>query len=239
MLHEGRYLEALRFVRQSTANFFQPLFTPDTLKEALPSVRYVMSYFELTRLFSREPMEWSASQWHNSAASWHQMMGGLNGWFSLITVSLIVIGAVRKSINAIGPVVLLLLALFISMQSQSHEMRYWLVVPIVSYYLLARALTAGWYRRAVLATPIVFLAVFVSSKEARDLSVFTLGQGLLDVQPDIEQFWASHRVNTSENPYCIPDYATKPWLTNALYLYFHGPHLREFFVRACRNNDPN
>ncbi|HXL84760.1 MAG TPA: hypothetical protein VN989_11675 [Casimicrobiaceae bacterium] len=238
LLSSGQIMAALELLRQSTADNFQLVFTPDGLKSSSSTTRYVASYFEFTRLLTPEAMMWNSSQWHGSVKSLHQMMGGLNGSLSLACLVLLIVGVLLRQVSAIGFLCLLALAALISTQAQSHEMRYWLVVPIASYVLLVMGASNRWYRRLVFVVPCLFLAMFAASDSARKTSAFGFQRALLDDVPEIEEFWSSHAPNTRDAPYCIPKYAQMPSLTDALYLYFNGPTMREFYVIPCRESGP-
>ena len=239
LIRDFRFQEAFIFLQKSVDSTFKTLFTPEQIINKPQFIKYFISYFELNRLFTDEPFIRTSSQWHETAKSLHQMMGGLNGLLAASSVFLLMVGFFYGLIDWVGIVILIGLAGIISVQSQSHEMRYWLVVPFLSYYLIC-SVPINSSKKVIkfnILSIIVAVMFFISmlfTKTNLGYSHITLEEALLNRQPDIEKFWNTHSPNTPNNQYCIPDYYTKPWLTEVLYLYFNGPTLNNFYVKDCR-----
>lgn len=236
LITDFNLIDAISYLKSSVAAFFKPLFTPSQLMGQSHSTLYFISYFELTRLFTDQPMVWSSSQWHGGAESLHQMMGGLNGLLSLSCLILLVIAMLTKQMGIFPFIYLFSLAVLLSMQQQSHEMRYWLVVPMVSFFLLVRYARDTWFRLVVAGVPVIFMGLLFYGSILGANSIFTLNESLFQMQPDIKIFWNTHNKNSSDDPYCIPYYKTKPWLTDPLSIYFSGPNFSEFYVKSCPEN---
>lgn len=213
-------------------HFFHPAVQPDGLREVPMLVRYVLSFFELTRLMTAEPMRWSFSMWQGGSASLHQMMGGLNGLYMAALVGCFAYLRRWRKISGREVALWVGLALIASSVSQSHEMRYGLYVPLILLYFCVRE--EAFLPRRLLPTIVgVALLIVGLSSAARDANLMNVNHPLLDTHTRIESFWAEQAAMPTQGFACIPDTATAWQNADPLGVYFTGPHLREYQVKLC------
>jgi hypothetical protein len=124
---------------------------------------FVASVFELTRLFAEQKMEWTRDQWGGGPDSPHQRMGGWNGYtMLLLTVGLLyAYGKAHMPKNIFWFFVGL--TVIVSLLPQSHELRYWIFLPMIGFYLLCSYLSHAHVMRYVLNIGVMACALVVLS----------------------------------------------------------------------------
>lgn len=190
-------------------------------------VRFLASALEWNRFHSGERFYWSLDQGAHAdpARSPHHRLGGWFPW----TLAALVLGAWRarragklpaSAQLAFGAAVALVACL-----PQSHELRYWLFVPLSLAIATALGLAADVERPArALRAALVAGAAFV---------LFVTHPFALDPRPPDElappkavAFWAAQRAHPRPEPVRICD-------VNPEGIFYAGPHFREYRVVAC------
>ena len=190
-------------------------------------VRFAASALEWSRFYSGERFSWSLDQSARAdpARSPHHRLGG---WFPF-TLAALALGAFRAwrlgrlpraARWAFAGSVLLVACL-----PQSHELRYWLFVPLSLAVATARGLADDVARPArALRAMLLLGAAFV---------LFMTRPFELDARPPDQlapphavAFWAAQRAHPSAGPIKVCD-------VNPEGIFYAGPHFREFPVVAC------
>jgi len=99
--------------------------------------RFIWSFFELTRLMTDKPMYWIMGQY--AAGSPNHRMGGFDGVTMAAGTVIIAVGAWREKALRFSALLLLGLVIVTAFTMESHEMRYFMYIPIVMMPLVARS----------------------------------------------------------------------------------------------------
>ncbi len=201
-----------------------PRNTPNYLREASPPLRYVHSAFELNRLVEWRKFFWTFDQYHlGDKINNHQRMGG---WF--FATFMLLFAAFFASVRS-GAVPMFPAAIFFAATAavgflpQSHELRYWLFVPVSLAMFTGLGLDALSPRlRAGLRVGFALLAIYVVAKTAT---------WSIDLSPP-ESFAPDEARAYWENP-------ARPLLVCDRVpqtIYWAGPTFKEFPVEACYSN---
>lgn len=200
--------------------------TPEYLKNRSNSFRFFSSAFELSRLQPFEPMPWNLGQDAIDTSSPHFRQGG---WFWLTSLILVAFSAGVIVLGAGTPRMIgFLLAVLIFQSStmpQSHELRYWIFIPICLVLYL-------------------FFYQSVLPKGAQRVLLLSLGLAAAWVVPKTVVFGGIHPTSP---PDCAPPAARTYWKTcppasgirqtictlDPFMLYWAGPTFSECAVKGC------
>lgn len=112
--------------------------TPKTLFEYPNTIKFLLSSLELTRLDLSQKMNWSIDQYAKGGTSnINHRMGGWNILIGLLWI--FIIFQYRKNIVNSWPFITMIL--IVSILPQSHELRYWLFIPLVLSLLITRMIS--------------------------------------------------------------------------------------------------
>jgi hypothetical protein len=219
---------------ESPSSYFNAVVMPKMFAHTPSPLRYLISFFELTRFVTPEPLRWSFSMWHGGPDSPHQMMGGLNGAYMAAAVGVLIYLIVRGHIPKKMAWILAAMTAIASILPQSYEMRYGMYVPLTILFLVLRYST-GALRNMFCG--VILIALFCVYNYHGPSYVFRGNEQLIDGRPAIAEFWKSQAGKPDEGPAtCIPD-TEKSWsLADPLGIYFTGPKLNNYHVRACRSD---
>ena len=190
-------------------------------------VRFLASALEWNRFHSGERFYWSLDQsaYADPARSPHHRLGGWFPW----TLALLALGAARARragrLTATAQVAFAGSVALVSFLPQSHELRYWLFVPLGLAVATALGLAAEVERPArLLRAGLLAGAAFV---------LFVTRPFSLDPRPPdalaparAVAFWAEQSARPQPEPVRICD-------VNPDGIFFAGPHFREYRVTAC------
>jgi hypothetical protein len=195
------------------------------LADAPRPVRFAASALEWNRFHSGERFYWSldASAHADNARSPHHRLGGWFPW-TLAALALGAVGALRRglvprSAQAAFAVSLVLVAVL----PQSHELRYWLFIPLALAIATARALAGERPPRAV--PPMLVAGALFVLWSVRPFSIDArLPEEL--APRDARAFWAAQAAHPTPGPIRVCD-------VNPDGIFYAGPHFREYEVIAC------
>jgi hypothetical protein len=190
-------------------------------------VRFLASAVEWNRFHSGERFAWSIDQSAHSAParSPHHRLGGWFPW----TLAALLLGALRARRSGKLPVTAQIAfaasVALVSLLPQSHELRYWLFVPLGLAVATALGLASDVGRPArVLRGSLVLGAAFV---------LFVTRPFALDSRPPAafapakaRAFWAVQAAHPSPAPVRVCD-------VNPDGIFYAGPTFREYPVIAC------
>ncbi len=206
------------------------LNTPHWLHDASRPERFVVSAFELHRLHGVESFHWSLDQTGllDPTRSVHNRLGG---WF-FVTLAALLAGAAaalaRRRISGVEAAAFALALAVVAALPQSHELRYWLFIPITLAAWTARGL-AGAARGAragrallgpVFATSAlwVLLALDPFRLDTRPAEAFAPAEALA--------FWRAHAPDPEGAPIRVCGQIPRA-------IFWSGPTFREYRVEAC------
>jgi hypothetical protein len=200
---------------------------PVWLADQPRAVRFLASALEWSRFHSGERFVWSLDQGARAdpARSPHHRLGGWFAW----TLAGLSLGALRArragKLPAGAQVAFAVSVALIACLPQSHELRYWLFVPVGLAVATALGLAADVTRPArVVRAMVVLGAAFV---------LFMTRPFELDTRPPeafapakAVAFWAAQRAHPQPEPVRICD-------VNPDGIFYAGPRFREYRVTAC------
>jgi hypothetical protein len=200
---------------------------PRWLADEPRPVRFLASATEWSRLRSGERFAWTLDQSStgDSVRSPHHRLGGWFPW-TLAALSLGAFRAVRRRlVPRSAQLAFALATVLIACLPQSHELRYWLFVPLGLAVATARALAdESLGRQLGLRAALCAGAAFV---------LLMTHPFRLDARPPAElappravAFWAEQRARPSSAPVRVCD-------VNPNGIFYSGPTFREFDVVAC------
>ncbi|HTO69395.1 MAG TPA: hypothetical protein VMR31_05990 [Myxococcota bacterium] len=200
---------------------------PSWLADEPRPVRFVASALELNRFFDGDRFAWTLDQSAQAdpVRSPHHRMGGWF-WWTFLALSFGAARALRAglvpraALAAFAPAVLAVAVL-----PQSHELRYWLFIPLLLAVATARALAApelgsqrGMRAALVLAAAVVLVVVHPFAYDARAPA---------ELAPEAAKaFWAAQRAAPKPEPVRVCN-------VNPNGIFWAGPDFREFRVEAC------
>lgn len=190
-------------------------------------VRFLASALEWNRFHSGERFAWSLDQSAHAdlARSPHHRLGGWFPW----TLAALALGASRArragKLSTTAQVTFALAVLLVACLPQSHELRYWLFVPLGLAIATALGLAPDVARPArLLRAALVAGAAFV---------LFVTRPFALDARPPealapakAVAFWAEQSARPRPEPVRICD-------VNPDGIFYAGPSFREYRVVAC------
>lgn len=200
--------------------------TPAYLRENAAPTAFLHSVLELNRLKSAEPYRWWLDQ---SAAdgeqSPHHRMGGWN--YVTVILMLACWGiSIRKKLLPVAPTVLFFaLGVTIAFIPQSHELRYWLFIPLVSALVVGRVLASGSFRY-LLPLKLLLLLAAAYVVGTTDLLSLDLREAATYAPAEAVSFWEEQKVNADKVPRTICGKMPNT-------VFWAGPTFNEFPVRAC------
>ncbi len=213
-----------------------PAVHPEMFAGTPRPLMYLVSFFELTRFMTSEPMRWTFTMWHGGPSSPHQMMGGLNGAYMAALVAFFAYLIFRRKISKAAILIWISSAALASVLVQSYEMRYGIYIPMMLIVLLVREAppnTLPVLKTVILAA----LVVAIYKVGYYEPKLFDPNKSLLSAQKAIPAFWESQArkpVSQREGYTCIPG-TDKNWgFADPLGIYFTGPDLKSYKVKACR-----
>jgi hypothetical protein len=200
---------------------------PVWLADRSRPVRFLASLAEWSRFHSGERFYWSIDQSAHAdpTRSPHHRLGGWFPW----TMAALAFGALRArragKLSATAQVTFAASVVLIACLPQSHELRYWLFVPLGLAIATALGLAADVAGRArALKTALVVGAAVV---------LFVTRPFELDSRPPealapakAVAFWAEQRAHPRPEPVRICD-------VNPDGIFYAGPHFREFRIVSC------
>lgn len=143
------YPYPIPFVSQlpNTVNFdrIATRFMPPWMMPLPQSLRFVISFLELSRLnFSAPQMIWANAGWQpGELKNFHYQLGGMSMFSMLLLLPATFIAYRKRLVPKATAIVFVLSVAVISTLSQSHEMRYWLFIPLVLCVFFSRLMTAA------------------------------------------------------------------------------------------------
>ncbi|MBI1214686.1 MAG: hypothetical protein GC185_02575 [Alphaproteobacteria bacterium] len=168
--------------------------------------RFFASFFELTRLMTDKPMNWVQGAF--DYGSIHHRMGGYNGVTMAIGCAAIGAGAYLYKNLRFAALLLLGLTFMTSFIAESHELRYFMFIPLVMMTLVARICA----REGRLPSNVQYVLLPIAFVSPLFLSgqIFS-GPRLHDMIPPVyTAYWkrldgyiAKHGV--PDRPFCRPD----------------------------------
>jgi hypothetical protein len=190
-------------------------------------VRFLASALEWNRFHSGERFYWSLDQSARAdpARSPHHRLGGWFPW----TLAALALGAARArragKLSTTAQVTFAASIALVAFLPQSHELRYWLFIPLGLAIATALGLAADVARPArVLRAALVVGAAFV---------LFVTRPFALDPRPPealapakAVAFWAEQTAHPQPEPVHICD-------VNPEGIFYAGPHFREYRVVGC------
>ncbi|HXZ84935.1 MAG TPA: hypothetical protein VEI82_05550 [Myxococcota bacterium] len=200
---------------------------PVWLADAPRAERFLVSALELSRFRSGERFEWTIDQSAQADASRspHHRLGGWFWW----TVAALALGSLRAVRARLVPrsaqLAFALSIAVVALLPQSHELRYWLFIPLVLAQAAALALASpalGPQRglRAGLCAGAAFV-LFATRPFAID------ARPPAELAPERAQaFWAAQRAQPRPEPVRVCN-------VNPNGIFYAGPTFREFRVVAC------
>ncbi len=203
------------------------LNTPHWLHGTSRPALFAISALELSRLRGAESFHWSLDQ-GGVLAPTRSAHNRLGGW-GFVTVLALLAGAghalARRRVPLAEAGAFALAVAAVAALPQSHELRYWLFVPLVLAAWTARGL-AGDARaaRAVLGPVFVgsalwvLLAVDVLALDTRPPSAFAPAAA--------REFWRTHAPDPNGLPIAVCDRIPRA-------IFWSGPTFREYRIEAC------
>ena len=197
--------------------------------ESSGPTRYVHSVFELSRLMpSKFPMNWSidAGRYPVGNASPHYRMGG---WFYatvLVFLLTICFGVRRGVLDWLSVCVFGSGAVFASFMPQSHELRYWLFLPMIAAYLSGEVLAKlPQYSAIVLKATLLACAGFVLWTV---LAPFTINTApAAEYAPAMaRKFWVARATDVDGRTITVSAHPRT--------IFWAGPNFNTFKVRDVR-----
>ncbi|MFI5315407.1 MAG: hypothetical protein ACHQ6T_06890 [Myxococcota bacterium] len=200
---------------------------PEWLADEPRPVRFLASALEWNRFHTGERFYWSIDQSAHAdpGRSPHHRLGGWFPW----TLAALALGSLRArragKLPASAQVTFGAALIVVACLPQSHELRYWLFVPLSLAIATALGLAGDVERPArALRSALVMGAAFV---------LFVTKPFALDARPPDElappkvvAFWAAQRARPRPEPVRICD-------VNPEGIFYAGPHFREIRVIAC------
>ncbi len=199
------------------------LQVPKYLESYPSTVKFLASVFEISRWLSSEPLEWTIDQGHQGGIeSPHHRMGGWS-LVTMFTVFLLILAIFQKNKSAVSWFILIFLGT--SFFPQSHELRYWLYLPIFGIVVAALGLESihgkYYWKAAVLCFIIANFSYVLLKLRPR-----------INRQPpesyapkEAIDFWDKARQNDPNRQYLI----CKMPLT----IFYSGKKFNEFRVQEC------
>lgn len=209
---------------------------------------FFLSFFELTRVMTDVPMNWDIGQFQPGTL--HQRMGGFDGVTMAIGTFLIALGARYDLRLRFSAFLLLALTLITSVIMESHELRYFLFIPITMSVLIGRSCSLNnkslaWAKSIML--PVAFLSPLFLAGNMLPLP------GLADNTPALyPKYWKALDAYIKEHgvpnrPFCRP-YIGPPITSDACELAHNklftralaaGPNLSTYRVADwCVSDEP-
>ncbi|GEM_PF-2773877 len=119
----------------NTVNFdrIASRFMPPWMDPYPKSLRFVISFLELSRLNFRAPqMIWANAGWQpGEIKNFHYQLGGMSMYSMVLLIPAAYYSYRKKILPKLTAIVFVTSVTAVSMLSQSHEMRYWLFIPLV------------------------------------------------------------------------------------------------------------
>jgi hypothetical protein len=203
------------------------LNTPHWLHPTPRPARFAISALELSRLHSNESFHWSLDQ-GGALAPTRSRHNRLGGWFFVSVIALLAGAAhalARRRVPLLEASAFALAVAAVSALPQSHELRYWLFVPLVLAAWTARGLAGRARAARALLGPVfaasalwVLLAVDAFTLDPRPPAAFAPAAA--------REFWRTHSPDPEGPPIRICD-------QNPRAIFWSGPTFREYRVEAC------
>ncbi len=198
---------------------------PVWLADAPRPLRFAASALEWNRFYSGERFVWSidASAHADSVRSPHNRLGGWFPW----TVAALAFGSIaalrRRLVPRSAQAAFAASVVLVAFLPQSHELRYWLFIPLGLAIATARAFASERPPRAVgamlvLGAAFVLLVLRPFGIDARPAEAYAPRAA--------RAFWAEQSAHPKPEPVRICD-------VNPEGIFYAGPHFREYAVIAC------
>jgi hypothetical protein len=200
---------------------------PAWLEHAPRPARFAASALELNRFFDNDRFEWTLDQsaQADAARSPHHRMGGWF-WWTVLALSLGAFRAVRaRKLPRSAQLAFAVAVCGVSVLPQSHELRYWLFIPLGLALATALALAdpAPGRQRGLRAALVVGAAIALF--ETRPFELDPRPPAEL-APPEARAFWAEQRAAPKPEPVRVCN-------VNPYGIFWSGPTFREFRVVAC------
>lgn len=204
---------------------------PEYLWEAPQWQRFGESVLELNRLQpGSENFQWSLDQ-AGGPLEWKSPNHRMGGWF-FGTVSLLLItctlGTLRKFIPLKTALTLLTCTMAAAVCPQSHELRYWLFLPMSAAALSANTLQRlqGWLAR-LLKGLYVSVSVYVLISTLRPVTLKTQLASAF-APPQAVAFWQSQKTHPTSSVLLVRN--AKPYA-----IFWSGPEFNSYRVKDLGN----
>ena len=204
----------------------RPEDIPKYLRNSTTWVRFLHSSLELNRLVGALPFKWTVAQLHEPA--WKNPHNRMGGWFYCTVLAFCAVLpylALRRYVPRRTMLALLLLVPITAILPQSHELRYWLFLPLVACFYLGLGIrNVPGLTGSTIRTSFAFLAVLVLCAagswtiDTRDASSYASSPA--------RQFWR----------YASAVRMKEPLLLCGRYngaIFWAGPTFNEFPVENC------
>nr|BFD66472.1 hypothetical protein HAGR004_14940 [Bdellovibrio sp. HAGR004] len=192
---------------------------PRNLLTVPQPLRFVVSVFELSRLSSGSSMPWNLDQYaEGGEKNLHHRLGGW-GLITMVVLSTLVWLFLRRE-RTVGLVLISLVGLT-SLTPQSHELRYWLYIPLVLAFLSTLSFfdMKSKLARTILFSLIFVNFIFVTSKVRPRLN---FAPATAYVPEEAKVFWENALVQEEYKLCKLPNT-----------IFFSGPRFNDFIVTDC------
>ena len=198
---------------------------PSYLHKRSPVIRFIYSVFEINRLSSDRPYQWTFDQRDGDNGD-HQRMGG---WFfltSLIMSLLLLIGFLKKIFPPVLFFAHVLSICVIAIVPQFHELRYSLFIPLNSLFLFCLFLkNYPPLLRTMGLLSLTACALFVLFQIRSTIFSLDLRPPQEFAPPEARAFWKAQTPASSQRLHIIPD-------KRSLSIFWSGPTFSEFPVQV-------
>ncbi|NUM58622.1 MAG: hypothetical protein HUU56_08325 [Bdellovibrionaceae bacterium] len=199
------------------------LHVPAYIKPYPGVFKFLASAFEISRFLTAEPFSWSIDQGHPKGVdSPHHRMGGWSIYTMILLVLLVIIvySNIKEKMNYF-----FILILLTSFFPQSHELRYWLYLPLIASLFIGIGFMGNEKIKSSLA---LFLLVVIVNFSYVFYELFPklVRQPIEMYAPkEAEDFWLEASKNSVDKEYMI---CKMPYT-----LFFAGKNFNQFKVTEC------
>ncbi|MDO8468682.1 MAG: hypothetical protein Q7S29_02900 [Candidatus Peribacter sp.] len=196
---------------------------PPIVRGRMPPIPFLLSAFEINRLFSDEPYHWSFDE-NFRPGSQHERMGG---WFFVtvcIATVLLLIGFGKKIIPRFPLAAFFCAIAGISTILLYLELRYALFIPLIAAFLLS-AFWDGYPRiiRLTAQTALILCALYVASQLPADFWSMDTRPPEAFAPPEARAFWIQHQNEKLTEPIPIKR-------AGSMSIFWSGPTFSEIPV---------
>lgn len=187
-------------------------------------LRFWLSYFELTRFFNKDSFMWSVDAFQPyRGVNINYRMGGFSWINSFFLTGTFVFLTVKRKLNIAFVITFILALMFISNVSQSHEMRYWLFIPILLIFFMVNFWNQFSVEFKAIGTAVLLVSFFFTQVHVFPRS-FSFGGVEKRASENVKKFWSENHTGSESNPYILKGVPPEEAI------FYSGPNLKEFWV---------